>query len=115
MALPPQGAVLPEQDGQNRRSQADGEQEHRSFRDPGAAGAASQLRIDLRDGVQNLAYGRVDEGALADLEILFSARGPEEYEVTRSRRQANYSRLPITDAVCERALPVSDDRASHRG
>ncbi len=43
--------------------------------------------------------------AVVDLEVLYSARGPTDYEALREERRA-FAEVPITPAVMERALHV---------
>lgn len=55
--------------------------------------------------------------ALIDLEVLFSARSPIEYERLRAD-QRTVQRLAVTEEVCERALDVQRSLArtsAHRG
>jgi predicted nucleic acid-binding protein len=55
--------------------------------------------------------------AVTDLEVLFSARSPADYERIRTH-QAALTALPITPEVCDRALDVQGELAAksqHRG
>jgi predicted nucleic acid-binding protein len=52
-----------------------------------------------------LTEGLVATCAVADLEVLYSARGPADYEALREERRA-FAEVPITPAVMERALHV---------
>lgn len=55
--------------------------------------------------------------AVVDLEVLFSARSPADYERLRSDQRA-VRRLPVTEEVCERALDVQrtlSRTSRHRG
>jgi predicted nucleic acid-binding protein len=65
-----------------------------------------------------LLNGEIASCALSDLEVLFSARTPEEYEHVLVHRRANYAHLPVTDAVCDHAVEVQRAlaaRSEHRG
>jgi predicted nucleic acid-binding protein len=55
---------------------------------------------------------------VVDLEVLFSAQSPVEYERMRYRRGRAYVALPVTPEVCARAADVQAKLASksqHRG
>jgi hypothetical protein len=44
--------------------------------------------------------------AIIDLEVLFSARNAEEHRQIRHRRALAYARVPLTEAMFERAIEV---------
>ena len=55
---------------------------------------------------------------LVDLEVLYSARSPSEYEHWWASRHAGYETIPLTPRVGERALEVQRqlaERSHHRG
>lgn len=55
---------------------------------------------------------------IVDLEMLYSARSPAEYELWRTDRHAGYESVPLTPRVGERALEVQGAlaaRSRHRG
>ncbi|MDN5747760.1 MAG: PIN domain nuclease [Pseudonocardia sp.] len=55
---------------------------------------------------------------IVDLEMLYSARSPAEYELWRSDRRVGYENLPLTPEVGEQALAVQRvlaARGQHRG
>jgi predicted nucleic acid-binding protein len=65
-----------------------------------------------------LVAGRLASCALIDLEVLYSARTPGEYETALGTRRANYTHLPVTDEVCNRAVEVQRTlgaQSQHRG
>lgn len=47
--------------------------------------------------------------AVIDLEVLYSARNREEHEKTRRRRELAYTRVPLNEAVFERAIEVQGE------
>jgi predicted nucleic acid-binding protein len=49
--------------------------------------------------------------SIVDLEILYSVRNFEEHRLTRQRRALAYRKLPITEAVFERAVDVQGELA----
>jgi predicted nucleic acid-binding protein len=49
--------------------------------------------------------------ALIDLEVLYSARNFEEHQEIRRRRALAYARLPIDDAILDRAIEVESELA----
>ncbi|HEV2783499.1 MAG TPA: PIN domain nuclease [Actinophytocola sp.] len=56
--------------------------------------------------------------AVVDLEVLYSARSPTEYQAKLTELRANYISLPITPAICARAIHVQARlamRSRHRG
>jgi hypothetical protein len=56
--------------------------------------------------------------AVVDLEVLYSAKSPDEYQSVLNDRQAKYVNLPMTQAICARALEVQSrlaSRSQHRG
>ncbi len=54
-------------------------------------------------------YGLVATCAIVELEVLYSTRsGPEWTEVRKDRRAA-YPTVPITEAVCQRAIEVQGE------
>jgi predicted nucleic acid-binding protein len=56
--------------------------------------------------------------AITDLEVLFSAATPADYELTRQDLSASYADLPITTEVMARALEIQRmlaTRSQHRG
>lgn len=55
--------------------------------------------------------------AVIELEVLYSARNAEEHRRIRSRRELAYDRVPLDDAVFERAIEVQGqlaEKAQHR-
>lgn len=55
---------------------------------------------------------------MIDLEVLYSARSPTEYEILLAERRAKYANLPITPQICARAVEVQAKlarRSQHRG
>lgn len=50
--------------------------------------------------------GQIATCGITDLEVLFSARSPAEYETVWAQRRAAYARLPVTEDVVDRALTV---------
>jgi predicted nucleic acid-binding protein len=64
-----------------------------------------------------LARGQLATCAVVDLEVLFSARSPDDYvNVRQGRRRCRD--LPMTPRVCSRALEVQSElarRSQHRG
>jgi predicted nucleic acid-binding protein len=64
-----------------------------------------------------LSHGRLAVCAIVELEVLHSARTPDDYlAVLRGHR--NYTDLAITPEVCARAIEVQSDlahRSQHRG
>ena len=52
--------------------------------------------------------------SIVDLEVLFSARGPEEHARIRRRRELSYSKVPLTQTVFDRAVEVQGDLAKSR-
>ena len=44
--------------------------------------------------------------SIVDLEVLFSARNAEEHRQIRHRRSLAYARVPLTEAMFERAIEV---------
>ena len=62
--------------------------------------------------------GLVATCSITDLEVLYSARDPDEYEHILTRRRQAYVLLPLTQAVCDRAVEVQRELAvtsAHRG
>lgn len=56
--------------------------------------------------------------SIVDLELLYSARNPAEYRKIHQFRQTNYRLLPITQAICDRAVEVQAalaKKSQHRG
>lgn len=56
--------------------------------------------------------------SIVDLEVLYSARGPGDYERVHELRRTNYLLLPIDQVVCDRAVDVQRllaERSEHRG
>lgn len=56
--------------------------------------------------------------SIIDLEVLYSARSPDDYERVHEGRRTNYRLLPISQAVCDRAVAVQRllaERSRHRG
>lgn len=51
--------------------------------------------------------------AIIDLEVLFSARNQEDHQRIRTRRDLAYSRVPLDDAVFDRAVEVQGLLARH--
>jgi predicted nucleic acid-binding protein len=65
-----------------------------------------------------LALRRLATCAVVDLEVLYSARSPDEYRTKLTELRDGYVHLPITPAVCARALEVQSTlatRSHHRG
>jgi predicted nucleic acid-binding protein len=65
-----------------------------------------------------LAYGRLATCAIVDLEMLYSARSPDEYQVMLASRRNDYVDLPMTERICARAMEVQGGLARysrHRG
>ena len=58
-----------------------------------------------------LESGEAATCAIIDLEVLYSARSHPEHEKIRQRRALAYHRIPITDAVFERAVEVQGELA----
>jgi predicted nucleic acid-binding protein len=84
------------------------------------ASALNRAHLDeVRDVLQPLALrSLVATCSLVDLEVLYSARSPEDYRKVKSLRETNYRPLPITQAVCDRAMSVQAQLAEtsrHRG
>jgi predicted nucleic acid-binding protein len=55
--------------------------------------------------------------SVIDLEVLFSARNAGEHERIRQRRSLAYHRVPITEAILQRAIDIQAELArsgSHR-
>jgi predicted nucleic acid-binding protein len=50
--------------------------------------------------------GQIATCGVTDLEVLYSARSPAEYETVWAHRLAAYRHLPITERVVERAIEV---------
>jgi len=62
--------------------------------------------------------GQIATCGIIDLEVLFSARTPAEYETVWVHRLASYQHLPVTEQVVERAMEVQRTLAAesqHRG
>jgi predicted nucleic acid-binding protein len=49
--------------------------------------------------------------SIIDLEVLYSVRNHDEHRLTRQRRALAYRKLPMTDAVFERAIEVQGELA----
>lgn len=49
--------------------------------------------------------------SIVDLEVFYSVRNFEEHRVTRQRRALAYRKLPISEAVFERAIDVQGELA----
>ncbi len=58
-----------------------------------------------------LESGEAATCAILDLEVLYSARGHPEHQEIRQRRGLAYHRIPITEAVFERAIEVQGELA----
>ncbi len=58
-----------------------------------------------------LVAGRAATTAIIDLEVLYSARSPSDYAEIRQRRDLAYTRIPIDEAVCRRAVEVQAELA----
>lgn len=43
---------------------------------------------------------------IVDLEVLYSARGAEDHEEIRQRRELSYQRIPIDETILRRAVEV---------
>lgn len=55
--------------------------------------------------------------AIIDLEVLYSAKGPRDYDEIRQRRRFAYEAVPVTPEVLQRALEVQRllaQRGQHR-
>jgi predicted nucleic acid-binding protein len=55
---------------------------------------------------------------LVDLEVLYSARSPAEYQTKLTELRHGYVNLPITPMICARAIDVQSKlavRSQHRG
>lgn len=55
--------------------------------------------------------------AVVDLEVLYSARGPEEHAEIRLRRALAYRQVSLTDEIFERAIAIQGElakRGRHR-
>jgi predicted nucleic acid-binding protein len=70
--------------------------------------ALMRLKYDQVDGIITplMRRGQLATCGVIDLEVLFSARSPAEYESVLLHRLTAYQRLPITERVVERALEV---------
>jgi predicted nucleic acid-binding protein len=56
--------------------------------------------------------------AIVDLEVLYSAKSPAEYQSVLNLRRTKYVNLPVTQEICARALEVQHrlaSRSQHRG
>lgn len=60
-----------------------------------------------------LETGQAATCAIVDLEVLFSARNHEAHQRIRHRRDLAYSRVPLDDAVFDRAIEVQGLLARH--
>jgi predicted nucleic acid-binding protein len=49
--------------------------------------------------------------AIIDLEVLFSARNHDEHQKIRLRRKMAYRRVPLTEAIFERAVDIQAELA----
>lgn len=80
---------------------------------------ARATRPAVRDRlVEVLGADRAVTCPIVDLEMLYSARSPTEYELWRADRRIGYENLPLTPEVGERALAVQRAlaaRGQHRG
>lgn len=80
-------------------------------------------RVERSAEARDAFFALDDTGALAtcaiiDLEVGYSARSLAEYESICDDRRSLYVDLPITTAVCRRAIAVQHDlvrRGQHRG
>jgi predicted nucleic acid-binding protein len=53
-----------------------------------------------------------------DLEVLYSARSPDDYQARLTELRTDYVNLPITPEICARAVEVQSKlavRSKHRG
>jgi predicted nucleic acid-binding protein len=50
---------------------------------------------------------------VTDLEVLYSARSPFEYQTKLAELRTKYVHLPITPEICARALEVQAKLATH--
>lgn len=60
-----------------------------------------------------LETGQAATCAIIDLEVLFSARNHEDHQRIRHRRDLAYVRVPLDDAVFDRAIEVQGRLARH--
>lgn len=60
-----------------------------------------------------LESGQAATCAIIDLEVLFSARNHDDHQRIRHRRDLAYSRVPLDDAVFDRAIEVQGLLARH--
>jgi predicted nucleic acid-binding protein len=56
-------------------------------------------------------FGRAATCAIVDLEVLYRARSPADYQDLQMFRHANYVKLQITDRICARAIEVQSELA----
>lgn len=64
-----------------------------------------------------LEAGEAATCSIIDLEILYSARNHEEHRRIRHRRDLAYARIPLTEAIFQRAIELQGllaERAQHR-
>lgn len=64
-----------------------------------------------------LEMGQAATCGMIDLEVLFSARSADDHERIRHRRRLAYRRVPVDDAVFDRAIEVQGSlarRGQHR-
>ena len=79
--------------------------------DKSALARLGQLQVQQRLGPL-LERGLVATCAIVELEMLFSARSPSDYEEIRGLRRAAYTWIPVTEVEHERALDVQRQLAA---
>lgn len=58
-----------------------------------------------------LEAGEAATCAIIDLEVLYSARGPLDYDEIRKRRALAYDSVPITEEILQRAVSIQAELA----
>lgn len=61
-----------------------------------------------------LEAGEAATCSIIDLEVLFSARGSDDHESIRRRRELSYDRVPMTQEIFDRAVDVQGELAKER-